>query len=581
MYMQFLRRFNIRFRLMMSLLLGILLFTSVLLYSSKLFSEILVKNHLFNYLEVTQREIGVGIEFTLDEVTSTSVRLLENDNIYSLISDKNIRHDEKQIKLKSILNNLSIDKQVIGDIFIVTNDGEQFNYYQDISAVQKPDDTFISKIKDGVGTIVWGPIEKDKDGNAYILTGEKYRNYNTGQDIGYLVMYIRESSIYDIYKKKTPYSGYSFLISGNDYIVSHQDKTKVGSRIFDQNMFEINGDFEHRSSVINGKSSIIAISKFDDKLGRLNCYWKIVSIINEDNLFLIIKKINYYIAIIEIVIAMLSVLISLKVSSSIVGPIRLLKSKLINFGKGDVINPLLYSKTGDEIWELEKSYNDMISRISNLIEKNNEDKEKQRELELTALQAQINPHFLYNTLDAIGWIAKLKKQKDIEKLVLALAGFFRISLHKGDKFITVREEIELVKSFVTIELIRFPDKFDIEFAVDEDILDISMLKITIQPIVENAIKHGLSSKFEKGNIIVKGQRVDNDLLLEVIDDGIGFDVSEVLSQKTEHQTYSGYGIKNVDERIKLEYGKNYGISINSIKDIGTHVKVRLGVKHIA
>lgn len=575
--MKFLRKFNIKPRLMASLIIGIVVISAALSYSSRIYSEYLVKKQLFNYLKVTQSEIGLGLEYTLDEANSLAIRLLENDSIYNLLSDKSLPSMEKQKRLREILNNLSIDKQIIGEIFILTKDGNKYNFSYNDNNLQEPDDAFTKQIKDINPTLMWGPIIKDSNGDAYLLAYKKYRNFFTEQDLGYLVLYIRESAINNIYNRKTPYSGYSFIMSNDNNIISHPDKTKVGSIIFDYDIFNIDDNFQHYSKVLNNESSIIAISKFDDKIGRLNCNWKIVSIIKESTLFSIIRKINYYIALIVSIISLLALFISLKISSQIVNPIKRLKKKLKNFGKEDTINLAFYSKTGDEIWALEKSYNDMTSRISNLIQKNNEEKEKQRELELIALQAQINPHFLYNTLDAIGWIAKLKKQKDIEKLVLALAGFFRISLHKGDKFITVSEEIELVKSFVTIDLIRFPDKFDIKFNIDEDILDLKILKITLQPIVENAIKHGLSPKSEYGHIIVKGKRIHNGILLEVIDDGIGFNPTEVFLNEIEEQKLSGYGLKNVDERIKLEYGNEYGIKIYSEINVGTTVEIRLGM----
>lgn len=577
MYIKALRKFSIKFRLMASLLIGIILFSSILLYASGKFSEYLIKSQLFSYLELTQREIGVDLEYTLDKVNSTNIRLLSNDDIYSLLQDNNLSHREKENNLNTIFNSMSINKQIIAQIYIITNNGEQFNINYPKDTIEKPDENYINKIRNTKGTIAWGAIKKDADGNAYLLEGNRYRNFLTGQDIGCLILYIRESVINDIYNKKTPYGGYSFLISDNNYIISDNDKSKIGDKIFDDSIFRTTSDFTHDSETINGKPAIITISNFDDKISRLNCYWKIVSIINKDKLFSIVKKINTYIIIIVLIISIVTIFISISISSRIVNPIRLLKNKLKNFGEDNTINPSLYRQPQDEIWELEKCYNEMTSRISNLIGKNNEEKEKQRKLELTALQAQINPHFLYNTLDAIGWIAKMKKQKDIESLVLALAQFFRISLHKGDKFISLKEEIELIKSYVIIELIRFPDKFDIDFNVDEDILDNKILKITLQPIVENAIKHGLGPKDEKGHILVTGKKQDNYMLLEVIDDGIGFNISEALTQNKNNNKFSGYGIKNVDERIKLEYGKDCGISIQSIVGNGTCVKIKLGL----
>ncbi|MBC8060071.1 MAG: sensor histidine kinase [Clostridiaceae bacterium] len=574
MFIVVLRKLNIRSRLVISLVAGIILFSTILLYSSKLFSQFLIEKYLYNYLEVTQDEVGIGVELMLDDINALAIRLEINDNIYNLLNDKNINYEEKKKLLKKLLDESAIDTRSIGEIAIVTDDSQTFNYIFDDNTFQKPDNLFLNTISKNKDLVTWGPVVKDMNNNSYLQFGKKYRNFFTSDKLGTLIIYIKESALFDIYNQKTPYFGYSFIISAEDQIISHGDKSKVGNIILDHTYFDTSKPFEHYSTKFDGQTSIIAISKFNNKLNRLNCNWNFVSIISQNTLFEIMKKIDYYVLAIGFLMSIVAIVLSLKISSGIVGPIRSLKYKLKDFGRNNIIDISLLNKSGDEIWDLEKSYNEMITRISNLIQANSEEKEKQRELELIALQAQINPHFLYNTLDAIGWIAKLKKQKDIETLVLALSKFFRISLHKGDKFITVQEEIELVESFVTIELIRFPEKFDIEFNIDQSILYSKILKITLQPFVENAIKHGLITK-NKGHIKINGYKKENDLILQVIDDGVGFDTNKLFSQAEKDKNYSGYGIRNVDERIKLEYGEKYGVKILSSKNQGTMVEIKL------
>ncbi|UUZ80247.1 sensor histidine kinase [Paenibacillus sp. P26] len=200
-------------------------------------------------------------------------------------------------------------------------------------------------------------------------------------------------------------------------------------------------------------------------------------------------------------------------------------------------------------------------------------------MELIAHQAQINPHFLYNTLDAIGWLAKIHKQNEIEKMVIALSSFYRLSLHKGDKYITVEEEIGIVQSYVAIEALRFPGKFEVQYDIAEDILAFKMLKIIIQPLIENAIKHGISGKRGKGLVTIRGYRSGDSLRFEITDDGAGFDVG-TFKKQGEPRPYKGggYGIRNVNERIQLEYGFGYGVEIRSTVGAGTTSVVTVRIK---
>ena len=280
----------------------------------------------------------------------------------------------------------------------------------------------------------------------------------------------------------------------------------------------------------------------------------------------------------EIAITIIVILVSTRIAYTITKPIVSLRDHVNKLGNGKT-DVVLSTNAKDEIWELENSFNKMVVRIQDLIERNNQEKEKQKEMELIALQAQINPHFIYNTLDAIGWMAKLKKETEIERMVMALSTFFRTSLHKGEQYIMVKEEIELVESYVTIEKMRFPEKFDIIYNISDEIRDCLMLKIILQPLVENAIKHGISEKEGKGLITINGYAEDEDLVFEVIDDGVGFDVcTKEFQAAYNHIKRSGYGLRNVDERIKLEYGDDYGLKFESEKGKGTRVYVRLKIK---
>ncbi|MEG2957551.1 MAG: sensor histidine kinase, partial [Christensenellaceae bacterium] len=196
---------------------------------------------------------------------------------------------------------------------------------------------------------------------------------------------------------------------------------------------------------------------------------------------------------------------------------------------------------------------------------------QKRKAELNFLQAQINPHFLYNTLDSIVWMAETN-HKDVVKMTESLAKLFRLSLSKGKEIIKIRDEVSHVENYLIIQKMRYTNKFDFKIDVEEQILDMQTLKLILQPLVENAIYHGIKNTRHKGNILIKGRLVMDNVLLQVMDDGAGIEHTKAAMLLSDDNK-KGIGIKNVDERIKLYYGEQYGLEINSERDIGTVVDI--------
>lgn len=203
-----------------------------------------------------------------------------------------------------------------------------------------------------------------------------------------------------------------------------------------------------------------------------------------------------------------------------------------------------------------------------------------RKAELDLLQAQINPHFLYNTLDAIVWSAEAGNQKQVVSMVGSLSDFFRTSLNRGKEIITIREELQHVRSYLEIQQIRYQDILSYEISVPEDIFEYRIPKITLQPLVENALYHGIKNRRGGGKIIVTGENKEDCILLKVIDDGMGMtkerkaEVERGLREATPEES-SIYGLYNINERIRLTYGGSYGIYLESEFEKGTVVTVRL------
>lgn len=567
------RKYDIRTRIIAMLVLCLLVYCLTITQMANLFSRKLIDGYVNEYVKSTQEELVSSIQMIIEQVNMLTIRLRSNSDIYNAFGQDGQSEEQKQQKFRNILQNTILDDQKIGDISIIIDKDGDKEIYSYKSIIEDYSEPYLNKISKSIMPVL-GDMIQDSHGNFYLPFGIKMRNFYTGEDIGYLIMYIKEQALCNIYENLVDEWGYSFIISDQDIIISHSDKQKVGKVMLDTLSINGNGTFQYKSMEYNGTDSIVATYKFNESLKNIGVNWGFVSIIKQDELFKIIKQVNFYVSIIMIVMFLIGSATAIFIIMRITRPISRLSSKVNSFGSGNLSEEPI-QKQGDEIWELEKSFNKMVININDLIEKNNMEKEKQRQMELTALQAQINPHFLYNTLDAIGWIAKLKKQNDIELLVMELAKFFRLSLHKGDKFITVEEEIQLVKSFATIELMRHPNKFEIIYNIQEEMKEFKVLKIILQPLVENAIKHGIGQKRGKGEIVVNGTIDGDDLCFEVIDNGIGFIVEKTAEERYEGRLKSGYGFRNVDERIKIEYGQQYGLSIESELDKGTKVIIRL------
>ena len=271
-----------------------------------------------------------------------------------------------------------------------------------------------------------------------------------------------------------------------------------------------------------------------------------------------------------------SVIAAWAISRSIYIPIKRLYDVTTTITKND-LQVFMTRDNVDEITELGMSFNIMIGKIRELLDSKINEQENLKKAELRALQAQINPHFLYNTLDTIIWMAEAQKTDQVIEIVSALSSFFRISLSKGRDWITIGEEIERIKSYLTIQKMRYRDILDYRIELADGVADNTILKLILQPLVENALYHGIKNKRGGGTIIVRAQQTNEDeVLLEVEDNGIGFTPEKLTQLQAELDDDSGeiklengYAIGNVNRRIRLYYGRQYGLAVKSEYNTGT------------
>lgn len=313
--------------------------------------------------------------------------------------------------------------------------------------------------------------------------------------------------------------------------------------------------------------------------------WKTIGVFPLEEMLKEVIYLRTYSLIVTFVTIVLAVLASFFFSASIARPIVELLHLMNQAEHGD-LTVRYHDKGHDEIDRLGEGFNNMLEKIQKLIDLVYLEQKNIREAELKILQAQIKPHFLYNTLDTIHWMAKEHGAKDVEELVTALTRLFRVGLSGGREIITIQEEIEHVQSYLFIQNVRYEGKFDYSIDVEEEILQKGTLKILLQPLVENAIYHGIKEVRRKGHISVTGRKEGTAVIFEVKDNGIGMDTEQiddlthVLNGENVDSERRGYALFNVNDRVRLSFGLEYGLHIESEKSVGTTVILRLPLMEV-
>lgn len=284
-------------------------------------------------------------------------------------------------------------------------------------------------------------------------------------------------------------------------------------------------------------------------------------------------RLTFWLAVVVLAVAVLT---SWLLSRLMGKPLRGLASAMESF-EADA-DHFTYRPVGGtrEVQELSDSFEHMVLRIQELMTTVREEEINLRKTELKALQAQINPHFLYNTLDSIAWMCEQGRNADAVKMVHALARLFRISISRGHELIPIAKEIEHAESYLQIQMYRYKNQFTYTFDVDPDCLGYYCNKITLQPIIENSINHGLELMVEEGRIDVCVRQDGDDIVFSVQDNGVGMSEEQIEAIMQHGPTdRTGIGIKNVNDRLKIYFGRNYGLHITSEPDVGTCVEIRM------
>lgn len=394
-------------------------------------------------------------------------------------------------------------------------------------------------------------------------------------DQGVLMIDMRYDSLEQLFNGITlGNGGYVYLIGNNGDIIYHPDDQLIFSGQAEENNLTAAGYRDGNHEEESGGQKRLVTVKTVGYTG-----WKLVGVTPLGGMTLNDIKTVLLVIFIITLVTFLIALINSFISSRITDPIKELEKSVNEIEAGN-LNTKVYTGGSYETRHLGTSIQNMADRIRELMDDIVEEHESKRKTEFDVLQSQINPHFLYNTLDIIVWMIENEKQSEAVKVVTALARFFRISLSKGKSIIPVRDELEHVRNYLMIQQMRFKNRFSYTIEADEDVMDLASLKLMLQPLVENSIYHGMEFMDGDGEIRISVKRNGDDLYLSVEDNGLGMTAEQVERMLTDtghvpSKRGSGIGVRNVNERIRLYFGKEYGLSIESELDEGTKVTAHL------
>lgn len=343
----------------------------------------------------------------------------------------------------------------------------------------------------------------------------------------------------------------------------------------------------------NIEQALVATGSYEDESEgqkRLNTVksvanigWKIVGVAYLDEMLTTRQEVNGYLIRVLIVVLVLVIIVSLILSSSLTRPIRRMERKMKAVERGDfsvelpIEGPL-------EVERLSRRFNLMVNKIRALMNEIIHEQEQKRRYELEALQAQINPHFLYNTLNSVVRMVGMSRNEEVVTMITSLSRLFRISLSQGKTIITVREELEHAHHYLTIQQMRFKHKFRFNMEADEETLDCLTLKLVLQPLIENAIVHGIEYDMDEGQIEIRVYHEEAHLVLRITDNGVGMTEEQVArllngNAIVKSGAGSGVAVRNVHDRIQLYYGDAYGLEFASELEEGTTVWIRIPIQY--
>lgn len=361
--------------------------------------------------------------------------------------------------------------------------------------------------------------------------------------------------------------GYVFIIDSGGNLIYHPKQQLIYGGLLNEYISEIMECETDYLELPDGDDTRLYTKCTSEKTG-----WTVVGMAYTSELLKNNKQTQLLYIMMAIILIVATVLVSVGIAAAITKPVEQLRDAMERVEHGEFANANVEVMVNNEIGSLTNSFNVMTDQIQKLMEQNIYEQKQKRKSELRALQAQINPHFLYNTLDSIIWMAEGKKNREVVLMTSALARLLRQSISAENELVPLIQEIDYVKNYLAIQKMRYKDKLEYEIEVEPSVKFVQIIKLVLQPLVENAIYHGLKYKERMGHLSIRAYKKETQVCIEIADDGVGMTqevLDHIFDQHKIDSSRNGVGVYNVQQRLQLYYGEDYGVRFVSSPNEGT------------
>ncbi len=563
---------------------GIVAVIPIILISSVIyiFSDRIITDMAVNSSQIILDRIGKDVNVLLNDAETIGVMIEDNLDIQKVLrrplSPDIGKNYSEALMIESHMMYIQQFHPNIQSFYIIAENGGVYksNYYSFKDKDFRKDYWYKDVMKYNKPRWIYsimGSVVSQTLSDTIVSYVKPLVNKATGKPIGAVLVDIDTVAFHSITGTDLVKDGYIVILK-DDKVISVSSRDNFARIPLDEDSKAQISNI-HDGWFMSKNNSALIMSK-----DLLYDGFKIAGVISKEEITKESRKIMVVAVPISLAFIVITLISIWNITQSILKPIKKLGKIMERVENGNLNVDMMTPKYRDEIGDLTRKFNHMLGKINSLMKKVYTEQEKLRKEEIKVLQAQINPHFLYNTLDTIIWMSRENDKESIAAIAKSLIKLFRIGVNRGAEMISIAEEIEHVESYMSIQHIRYSDKFDYSINLPESLLKYRTLNIILQPLVENSIYHGIKEKREKGLISIAAYEKEDCIIFEVKDTGKGMSERKLKAlnntlKKNDGEKIDSYGLINVNRRIKLYFGDAYGLEYESIENLGTTAVIRI------